>query len=155
MGGARLSLVGAIAPKRRALMVPLTADGMVPGAPPYEALVRPLRSEMLAVFGLTMPFGVLSERAIMLHPEIIRVGRGAPERLSEREARARIRAWMDTEGPTFERIVLLSYGPMMPVWSRAVQGSAAAPKVKLVQVHRRGGLGDTVLARKLKRAVQE
>ena len=142
-----------LAPRRRALILPFVLEQFSPGAQAYEELVGVHRGAV-DIFSLVSPFGIMAENQIIANPEILRVAAMTPERKARRESVVRLRAWLDTEGDRYGTIGLVAAGPLMPVWSRAMQGSPIAARVRLIPVHKGTGLKGSVLKRNIERAMQ-
>jgi hypothetical protein len=62
--------------------------------------------------------------------------------------------WIDAAADQYGRIVLLSYGPAMGVWSRSVGGSKGARKVQIVPVRKDQGFQGNILKRRLQAALR-
>ena len=142
-----------LAPRRKALVLPFVMDRFSPGSSSYEDLVGTHRG-VVDVFALVNPFGIMSEKEIIAHPEILRVSAQTPDRKGRKESAVRLRAWLNTHGERYGTIGLIATGPHMPVWSRAVQGSSAASRVRLIPVHKGTGLRGSVLKRNISRVLQ-
>jgi hypothetical protein len=150
----RPAIIEGLAPKRRALILPVDYQVFYPGLPVYEDLVAPVRSRnRLDVFGLVFPFGVVPEAALVEAPELLAVSRHTPERPGTREMTLRTRAWLDNVGRGYDPIVLLNHGRMMPVWTRAASGCDVANRIGLVGVHHRTGLRGTLVRNRLDKAL--
>jgi len=120
----------------------------------YEDLVGLVRRSDLDVFGLTTAFGPLPEAHLLRYPEIL--GFVGDERDPDvgLEGAIRTRTWADRAPDTYRKIVLLSYGPAMRVWSESVGGSRGAPLVEIVPVAKnQGGFQGNTLRRKLARTM--
>lgn len=145
---------------RQALIVPVF-DGFTPSSEKYEALVAPIRSPDLDVFGFIYPFGVVGEQLIQASPEIYGISQHS-ERAARREMLVRTRAWLDLAGPQYRKIVMIPYGEVAPVWTEAVQGPrkgshtlvGVADRIVTVPVHRTTGLGGTIFGKRLRRALK-
>lgn len=126
-------LVSALVTPRRALVLPVD-DSFAPWTPLYAQIVDRLRKHVprLDVFGYAVPLGIVSHRRLIDFPELIRGELPTTEREAARETAVRVRAWMDSRGPSYHRIVLLSHGPTMPVWSRAVRKCDTNRRVRVV-----------------------
>lgn len=149
------AIIEGLAPSRKALVLPLNFDTFYPGLPMYEALVGDLRAlPKVDVFGFAFPFGVVPERVLVEAPEVLAVARTSPERAGYREMAVRTRAWLDDGARIYDPIVLLNHGPSMPVWTRAVSGSPLASRVSIVNVHRRTGLGGTLVRNRLDKVLR-
>jgi hypothetical protein len=125
-----------------------------PGQLRYEEIVAPLRGwSNVDVYGFAFPLGVLPERTLVGFAEVLAVSQNVPERVGRREMAVQTRAWLDGDGPRYERIVLLNHGPHMLSWTDAVSGSISAPRVTVVPVHHRTGLGGTLVKRRIHSAL--
>jgi hypothetical protein len=121
---------------RRALIVPYaTSAYMVPGQIVWESLVGPARGK-IDIYGLLLTWGLLPESALCGHQELLLHTRPPTEARAARDAAARLRAWMNTEGTTYSKIALVAYGPLMRVWSRGIEGCRVADRVQLISVNR-------------------
>ena len=149
------AIIEGLAPSRRALILPLNYDTFYPGLPLYEDLVGALRElPKVDVFGFTFPFGVIPESVLVQSPEVLAVSRNTADRPGYREMAVRTRAWLDNSARGYDPIVLLNYGPLMPVWTRAVGGSPLAGRIAIVNVHRRTGLGGTLVRNRLNKVLR-
>jgi hypothetical protein len=120
----------------------------------YEDLVGPLRKVDLDVFGLTTPFGPLPESYLIRYPEILGFADDSRDPDIQMEGAIRTRTWADRAPESYRKIVLLSYGPAMRVWSESVGGSRGACLVEIVPVAKsQGGFQGNALRRKLVRTV--
>ena len=142
-----------LAPRRKALVLPFVMDRFSPGSSSYEELVASHRGAV-DVFALVNPFGIMSEKEIIGNPEILRVTAQTPDRLARRESAVRLRAWLNTHGERYGTIGLVATGPHMAVWSRALQGSPAASRVRIIPVHKGTGLRGSVLKKNISRVLQ-
>ena len=141
------------APSRRALVVPVLS-GFRPGLRLYEDLVGLVRKVDLDVFGLTTAFGPLPESHLIHYPEILGFAGDGRDPEVAREGAIRTRTWSDRAPEVYRKIVLLSYGPAMRVWSESVGGSRGAPLVEIVAVAKsQGGFEGNTLRRRLSRAM--
>ena len=146
-------LVPRLTPLRRALVVPVLTT-FRPGLRVYEDLIGEVRKLDLDVFGLTTAFGPLPETYLIRYPEILGFADESRDPDVRLEGAIRTRTWADEATYTYRKIILLSYGPAMRVWSDAVGGSRGASLVEIVAVQKnQGGFSGTVLRRRLIRAV--
>jgi len=126
---------------------------MAPGEVVWESLVAPARGSV-DVFGLVLPWGILPEKSLTQHQELLVHSRPPRETVAARDAAARVRAWLHTEGKKYDKIALVAYGRLLPVWSRAVERSPAAERVQLIAVNSRGrGLYGATVRRQVKDVV--
>jgi hypothetical protein len=143
-----------LAPTRKALVLPLNYGSFYPGLPLYEDLVATVRGRpKVDLFGFVYPFGVVPESVLVHSPEILAIGRTMPERAAHVEMAVRTRAWFDTVAVGYRPVVLLNYGDLMPVWSRALRNCPTANRVQIVNVHRRTGLNGTLVKTRIDKAL--
>lgn len=147
-----MDLIGALAPRKRAFVVPVESPAFRPGDPLYERVVAPFRCATVDVWTLDAPTGIVSESNAMRHPEFGRLMLPMTDRQAEAEAEVRIRAWFEQYGPRYDKVVVLGFGPFMKALSSAMYGLKVP--VKVVSVGRRApGLTSTVLRERLDRAM--
>jgi hypothetical protein len=138
---------------RRALILPIL-PGLKPGLDVYEEAVFPLRCPEIDVYGLTIPFGPIPEDSLSIYGELLDFVIQDRE-VVEDEGAIRTRAWLDEMGPLYDRIVLLSYAPMITLrpWSRAIQWSKEGAKTRIVKLPKRNRITDRVIRNQLRRAL--
>jgi hypothetical protein len=109
-------------PTHRALVLPVQSGAFWPGEPLYEQLVEPLRARV-SLYAMTIPWGVVPESTLGLHPELFTGG--VVTKAVAREAAVRTRAWFDEFGPRYDPIVFLvrDSSDVVPVWSHAIRGA--------------------------------
>ena len=149
------SLLNQLVPASRvAFVAPVETSDIWPGERLYECVVGPLRAPGVDLFLLAAPHGIIPESSASRHPEL-RTYVTAPElRIVGKDAAAGVRAWLESNGRCYKRIVVLDVGGSnMPIWNRAVAGSSAARKVRLVKVYRGVNLTSDYVRRTLESAV--
>jgi len=146
------ALLAGLAPRRTVLLIPTVPGQFLPGFPVWEWLVQPLRDKGADILALTA-FGPVPEPAVAIHPELVDPIGDLEDRRVERETKTRMRAWIDTEAGRYQKIVLLAYGPMMRYWTEAASGTPAAKRTTVIVVPTRTGLRDTIMRRRLQKAI--
>lgn len=82
------------------------------------------------VFGFLPTHGVVPEASLVRHEDYFSQSQIEDEEISLLGAAARTRAWLDMQGPTYRKIVLLRQNaPLMRAWSVAARGTPAASKI--------------------------
>jgi hypothetical protein len=133
------------------VVVPVIGGDFEPGSPSYEWLLRDMRSEA-DLFLLALPFGVISEQSFYRYPELLDEHEES-QRMAYQEGLVNTRAWLEDASLGYARIAVVKRGPLMELWSKAVVGSPAAKRVRVVPVNSRLGWRDTLLRKRISRAL--
>jgi len=153
------SILTTLAPKRRALIVPMSG-AVCPGRSIYEAMAQRPRQWGVDVYGFLPPFGVVPEASVGAFPEVYQISQGNQRALCE-EMAARTRAWLELHGPRYDRIVVVPHGDYIGLWTLAVQGPKrsrrppveVASNIVTVPPHRSTGLRGRIFLNKLHKAL--
>lgn len=127
---------GPVSKGRRAFLFPVL-PGFRPGQPIYEQTIDPIRrASHVDILGLTVPFGPMSEDALATFGPLLDLyGSSDTSRFDlEQTGAIRTRAWLDTTGPLYERLVLLSHLPAKTLrhWTRAVPFHPIADRIRII-----------------------
>jgi|ETNvirnome_2_300_1030623.scaffolds.fasta_scaffold04835_5 hypothetical protein len=149
------SLLGQLAPASRvAFVTPVDTTDTWPGEKLYERSIGTIRGRNVDMFLLMAPHGMIPESSAARHPEIRSYVTEPELRVVGKDTAAGVRAWLDSNGMNYKRIVVLDLGGLgMTIWNRAVAGSPASRKVRLVKVYRGVNLTSDYVRRTLKSAV--
>jgi hypothetical protein len=139
---------------KKAIVLPYAAiQHMAPGELVWESLVGPARGK-IDIYGLLLPWGILSEEALTHNTELLVHTRSPRESRAARDAAMRVRAWLNSDADQYSTVALVAYGRLMPVWSRAVEKSKASERVRLISVNSRGrGLIGSAVRRQVRDVV--
>ena len=121
-----------MSPPRSALVVPVEGESLSPGSERWESFFKGLRAASLDVYGLYPIVGIMHERDALRSPHFVAAHGMMKDRNAIEEGALRLRAWLYAEGPSYDQIVFLAGGALTPIWSRAVAGTPAAPRVTIV-----------------------
>lgn len=148
------SILATLAPRKVAVLLPAVPEVFWPRTPLYESLAEDLRGPRVDLFAVVLPFGIVPESSLLRSPELFSSFYGQNERAALREAVLRMRVWLNEEGPVYQRVILVAWGPAMHAWSRAVVGTKNGVKIQIVTVPRKQGLRSTMIQTRLTNAVQ-
>ena len=123
-----------MSPPRSALIVPVEGESLSPGSERWESFFKGLRATSLDVYGLYPIVGIMHERDALRSPHFVAAHGTMKDRSAIEEGALRLRTWLYTDGSSYDQIVFLAGGALTPIWSRAVAGTPAAHRVKIVPV---------------------
>ena len=123
-----------MSPPTSAIVVPVDGGSLSPGSPRWEAFFGAIRAPGIDVFGLYPSVGIMHERDARRSPRYVAAHGSMGERHAIEEAALRLRTWLHAHSPAYDQVVFLAGGPLTPIWSRAVAGTPAARRVKVIPV---------------------
>lgn len=123
-----------MSPPTSAIVVPVEGESLSPGSPRWEAFFGGIRAPGIDVFGLYPIVGIMHERDARRSPHYVAAHGSMGERHAIEEGALRLRAWFYAQAPSYDQVVFLAGGPLTPIWSRAVAGTPAAHRVRVIPV---------------------
>ena len=118
---------------RTALVVPAGYGDSSHGMDEWEVPLRDFRRPDLDVWAL-VGFGIVSEARLISYPELLH--HDPKDTAVQRESRLRIGAWSMMYAGLYQRVVLVSRGPLMAAWSDAIGGTAMADMTDVLLLRR-------------------
>ena len=119
---------------RVAVFAPVEDHSLSPGSERWERFFSGIRGDNVDVMALLPIVGVMHERDLRRNPGYMTFHGTMRDRSAIEEGALRLRAWLHADGPNYDRLVVLSGGPLMPIWSRAIAKTPAAARTTLIQV---------------------
>jgi|LauGreDrversion4_2_1035121.scaffolds.fasta_scaffold17986_3 hypothetical protein len=119
---------------RVAVFAPVDDHALSPGSERWERFFGGVRADNVDVMAILPIVGVMHERDLRKNPSYMTYHGTMRDRAAIEEGALRLRAWLHADGPNYGRFVVLSGGPLMPIWSRAIAKTPAALRTTLIPV---------------------
>ncbi len=116
-----------MSPPRAAVIVPVESLSLCPGSLRWEEYFQGIRSPTVDLFGLFPVAGIVSEKDALRHPHHVADHGTCRDKQAIEEGALRCRAWLYDQGATYDRVVMLSGGPLACIWSRALAPTPMEP----------------------------
>lgn len=131
----RMSLLEALLQSPRvAVFAPVEDHALSPGSERWERFFGAVRAPNIDVMAILPIVGVMHERDLRRNPSYMTYHGTMRDRAAIEEGALRLRAWLHADGSNYDRFVVLSGGPIMPIWSRAIAKTPAALRTTLIAV---------------------
>jgi hypothetical protein len=119
---------------RVAVFAPVDDQALSPGSERWEKFFGGVRADNVDVMAILPIVGVMHERDLRRNPSYMTFHGTMRDRAAIEEGALRLRAWLHADGPNYGSLVVLSGGPLIPIWSRAIAKTPAALRTTLIPV---------------------
>ena len=119
-----------------ALIWPTDAN-FYPGKKAWQESLAPYRKSVVRIHALIPAAGIQHEKTIIRNPQLMSYASGLGDRKMALETSSNIFAWLKSYGNIYQRIVLINWGPLMPLWSKGAK-EVKSNKIKIIKIPRRG-----------------